>query len=632
MKKLIHLLVGFGVIVPAPISVIACGNKVEDQKETNEDVSELIKALKEETSKIISDFANSKKNKLIGLVNDNTAYNFFSRENIEKYGVNTDQKNNTAKSEMPENIKNDIVSDFNNILKISELENQLNTLATSSDKYNVILLNNKVVEDSNFDKNTIDIKYTNRNWNEEQEFDSSTDYFLSSTVIDLNVKIQYKNQEGIKESFNTNLHLSFTFTNDEVLISIVNDINSKAKSDYLNTDSNYSWLDSKMMEFNIKKDESYKMFDLFDSKKRQNIFSNIYNGEGFKNEIKTFIKNKYLKDINISLEFSENNVTVSKSTINDKMEDKKFSLFKNKTDEQSYKAINNSVFINLEENGNEINFKDYGLKNVNDKLFSLLNKNINIMNDDYKVSFNQFKEANKYTGNYEKSNSFMNGEVTINGLSLKINENYSLSINDFVISYSASIDNSENSDSNNSTMLKDTSFGNAVYFNAVKGIKSFQNVFDTRKTTIVNKNNNTEFNAPIAFSGKVRDNELEENIWDKLQSTASSYTSKMNQSLSLKRGDQINFRDKLLDEGNQSTFEFKMANYREKNESISFNAIYSDLTKQDNGFKQTTRYTGFFERTTAIQMKFNFLNLVFVYEEYNSALSDNSIFIERSTT
>ncbi|WP_339029375.1 lipoprotein [Spiroplasma endosymbiont of Cantharis nigra] len=634
MKKLLTILAGLGIASSATTSVIACGNKKQPPIEENNDVSELIEQFKKQSSEIMDSFINSKKNKLLGLIDDNGVYNFFNRKNIEKYGTNTNPDGLNVKEDLTENLKDDIVTDFNNILRTVELRNKLNELASSSDKFNVIIWNNEVVDSLDFDKNSIDIKYTNKDWQENEE--SNPNYFLSSTIINLKITIQFKNNDGNNQSFDTTIPLVFTYTNDEVLLKNIDKIQKNIENDFLSSESKFSWLDYQNSLLNLDKRTSYKLFDFFNSKKRSSIIDNIYTSTDFRDEFINFIKNKYLSEINIGLEFSSNNKpTISKNSIYSKVEANNYNAFLNEKDGQDYKDANQSILINIEESGNEVNFKDYGTKNVNKDVFSLLNKNIKTMYQNYEALFQTFLTESNYNGANKNTNSLVNGKVTLEGLSLVINSNYKLPINSVAIKYSLAIDNAENKNLNGENLIKDTSFGNAIYFNTIEGIKSFQNVFDTRESTILN--GSSQFQTPFAFSGKVRDEEIEANIWDNLQKESNgSFVDWVNKSLSLLNDNQIDFRDKLLENGHQGIFNLYFTNYY-PNGSVSdtspettYFGIYSDVQKTENGYKQVKRYAGYFSRKTGILLKFNFLNIVFVFEEYGKNIADNSIIIERS--
>ncbi|WP_342258423.1 lipoprotein [Spiroplasma endosymbiont of Dioctria linearis] len=630
MKKLLTILAGLGIASSATTSVIACGNKKQPPIEENNDVSELIEQFKKQSSEIMDSFINSKKNKLLGLIDDNGVYNFFNRKNIEKYGTNTSPEGLNVREDLTENLKDDIVTDFNNILRTVELRNKLNELANSSDKFNVIIWNNEVVDSLDFDKNSIDIKYTNKDWQENEE--SNPNYFLSSTVINLKITIQFKNNDGNKQSFDTTIPLVFTYTNDEVLLKNIDKIQKNIENDFLSSESKFSWLDYQNSLLNLDKRTSYKIFDFFNSKKRASIIENIYASTDFRDEFINFIKNKYLSEINIGLEFSSNNKpTISKNSISSKVEANNYNAFLNEKDGQNYKDANQSILINIEENGNEVNFKDYGTKNVNKDAFSLLNKNLKTMYQNYETLFKTFLAESNYNGVNKNTNSLANGKVTLEGLSLVINSNYKLPINSVAIKYSLAIDNAENKDLNGENLIKDTSFGNAIYFNTIEGIKSFQNVFDTRESTILN--GSSQFQTPFAFSGKVRDEEIEGNIWDNLQKVSDgSYVASVNKGLSLLNDNQIDFRDKLLENGHQGIFNLYFTNYYSNGSVTDTNwfGIYSDVEKTENGYKQIRRYKGYQERKTGILLKFNFLNIVFVFEEYGKPLADDSIIIERS--
>ncbi|AUB31707.1 hypothetical protein [Spiroplasma floricola] len=636
MKALLNLLAGFGIVASATTTVIACGTKKDEDKnpsKPNEDISELIKELKTKASDIISSHINSKKDKLLGLVNDGVQYNFFNRENIEKYGKSTDISTYSTKEEMTEEIKENIAKDFSNILNTSDLEKQLNDISKTSDKYDVILWNGSVVDSIDFDKSSIDIKYTNKDWQQEQLTKANDDYFLSSTIIKINIAIQYKNEDGIKENFTTTTPLSFTYTNDKTIVEIIKNIQTNIKKDFLATDSKYSWLDYKNSALNISQNKTYEMFDLFNENKRMQALKKIYTSDEFKTDFSSFIKSKYLNNININLEYEDNKVNFKSNTVTKKIETTKHDYFLDKQNSEEYSAITKAVMEKIQQYGDQIAFKDYGTKQVNNAIYSLLNKNLKGMLSNYQTDFSKFLTANSYEGNYKKTNSFMHGNVLLEGLLMRINENYVLPINAFELSYSASIDNSESSDNNNDTMIKDTSLGNAIYFNVIKGLESFQNVFDTREPTILNNSGSKQFRTPFAFSGKVRDGQIEENIWDKLKNSDGSFVWNLNESLSLNYKNQINFRDKLLEEGYQSTFRLATTNFNSNN-SINdiekWYGIYSDLEVTDQGYKETRLFSGFTSRTTALAIKMNFIYIAFVCEQYKADSSLQSIFIERS--
>ncbi|AUB31818.1 lipoprotein [Spiroplasma floricola] len=604
MKKLLSFLGAFGLIANTTAYAVSCGTK---DPMTNEQIEQLIKEYKEEVDTTSTSWINARRANLVKEAKETGSNSFFNIENVKKYGNNKDIENDKGEV-MTTEVKNNFQADVFSFLSLNDLSNELQLIASKSDKYNAILLNNKVV-DSIYTDNVV-IEYTSK----DVSGNVTEDYLLSSSKFDLIIKAAYKDQQGVKNTYEIKIPLFITFSNDGALSLKIKEIEKTFSSKFFNDDNKYSWIDRQAL--GISKEKGYEVLDTFYSdSSRQEAMKNLYQTSEFSSYVNSFIKTSYdLTDYDFT--FIDDKPSLKVGTPN------KLNIYGTGYLQSSNgyihvygqdksTTIQNAIFAESTIEDTDKTFKNYGNQRVNKFIFDLTTGS-----DTWKsrvesfqtLSYKSFKKNENYQGKYDDTTSIMYGSLDVEGLQMKINSNFYLPFNALKISYSVAIDNSiKNSEIANN---ESSAVLGALYFNAIKGIKSFQNVYNVKKPTTDS--------TYVSFTGLTKDNTIEQSIWRTIsgqtpvQDTGIWSTANMNSSLSLKNSDQLIYRNKLMNEGSQMSFNFGIASYFQGLWQLSQDYMQYSLTtdgikavKAGNGKGSDEAMYGFYINFNFIEMWIN---------------------------
>lgn len=625
MKKLLSLLSSLTLTATTAASVVSCGSDKSDEPSVNpndennqQEILQLIEEYKSQVNQMITSHIEANKDKLFEVADldspeNQATYNFINASNIEKYGKNTDDSGASSETITATDFTK-LFTDFSNILDLKKLETDLNNLAKNTSKYDLII-DKEVVDTLAGNQNSLKIQYTKNAGGTGAE---DQKYFVSSIELEINVTVKYKDYEGQIQKVKSSDTLVFTYTDNQTLVTSIQNMQSNIKDDYLSAiDGNYAWLDKSALKVGTAAgfENTGDLLKISNDDSRKAAFTSIYESTEFKTEIQNFIKQKYFGALNgIPLNIT-GDVKLDSTSKTKSLELTSTKGYLDSKDTDTFDGMRTAVLQKLEETDADISLKDYSDRSVNKSVYDYLAQNIKTMVDAYQTEFKKVTDGKEGLTNRNISQSFMHGQNKISGLFLKINDNYNLAFNSLTLQYSVSADNTDKAVVSGEDSLKNTSLGNAIYVNTVKGIKSFQNVFDTQAPTHENANGQT---VAFAFKGKPVDKpELTSNIWTNIKNSNGSYAANLNASLSLTTSEQSTFRNLLLEGGSQTLFDLRLVNVSPEGVAGTGSGIYADYTNSETGLYQSSRYQGYGTRFTGVRFQLNFISISLGFSQWS---------------
>ncbi|WP_339030438.1 lipoprotein [Spiroplasma endosymbiont of Cantharis nigra] len=587
MKKLLSLLGTVSLVATSSATVISCGGTVPPTVIPNEKLA-LIEELKKDLNSVIESYWLKINNNFFDLTsNQSTIYNFIQMRKIKEL-LGNNPKEALIGDKLSENDKILLIKD---IQKIVQEDNFKKFLLDNIDskKYSILLEGINLYNGFNVDWNTLEINYTEDSINNSQREDS----FLSYIKVNLVFNFQYLDSEGQTASYKSSKNFIFTLTSNELLIASISNLEKGIKSDYFLESQDYSWLDAKSFGYN---DDQYKKVFL----PKNNDFKNIYEGKAFKENIITYMKSKYFKQIpSVPLEFN-GDIIFDKFTKKDFVNANTAKSYDWKDSMSGGQKMYNSIFSKFENNSKA---QIFGVdSDINTYMYNYLRDNFMNFQKDYLVKFNNFisnleKESsieNSKIKDEIKNNSISFGEVKLKGLSIKINESYIHPINDLSIFTSIAVSNLETKENREEAAF--SSLFGAMYYNMISGIQEFQSIFDIKPRGAED--------LPIAsFSGNGSSVSGDaDNIWNGIKVSGNQFTQELNNSLSLNNTNLKKHRDILLENSNQSIF----------NWAINRDSIGAWHRVDDIGIVQGGYYGSFAENELEWIFKQNFINVKFL--------------------
>lgn len=553
MKKLLNILGSLSLTALPVTTIISCGSKNKSTEETPEpgtqeekpDFASVIADFKKEVSTIVSNELIKANKNLIEVENKGQAANneFLKKDVIQKY------KGDEAKKVTDED-KIKLKNDINKKLAIDNIKNELNKLKEKSE-YDIILKGvENVFKDFTLDFDNLKIDYKSFKDQETMQRDGSEvqpkESFTSNIKIPFKIKALFKDQES-KDDESTLIESNFIYslTDSSNIEKLGNSIVQTLQNQFFKDkkdDNSSAWLDANSLK--ISEDDKL----LHDNNKVSDYFSNV----NFKNGLVSYIQrdleetknNEFAK----TLTFAEGVEVLSKIEWSHSIENKQPTLYGWKDEATNGKKMMDLLFKGLSDKKT----KSLGSseQEVEESLYNYIKENSNSLFENYKSNTESWVANLKDDAikGIDLSSTSKIGYAYLKGLQFKIGDDYTQELPEFKILTSYSVDkNEKNWENDTFSEIEKSKTLAAIYHNSLKGINSFKNNFGITNTT--------DSNAIAAFSG-VKPNRVK-NLWDTLKNTGNQYKYAINSSLSLKDDDQKEFREILLKEGNQETFEWK---------------------------------------------------------------------------
>ncbi|AHB36668.1 lipoprotein [Spiroplasma apis] len=614
MKKLLNILGSLSLTALPVTTIISCGSKNKSTEETPEpgtqeekpDFASVIADFKKEVSTIVSNELIKANKNLIEVENKGQAANneFLKKDVIQKY------KGDEAKKVTDED-KNKLKNDINKKLAIDNIKNELNKLKDKSE-YDIILKGvENVFKDFTLDFDKLKIDYKNfedqgtmkRDGSEVQPKES----FTSNIKIPFKIKALFKDQES-KDDESTLIESNFIYslTDSSNIEKLGNSIVQTLQNQFFKDkkdDNSSAWLDANSLK--ISEDDKL----LHDNNKVSDYFSNV----NFKNGLISYIQrdleetknNEFAK----TLTFAEEVEVLSKIEWSHSIENKQPTLYGWKDEVNNGKKMMDLLFKGLSDKKT----KSLGSseQEVEESLYNYIQENSSNWFENYKSNTESWVanlKDEKITG-IDLSSTSKIGYAYLKGLQFKIGDDYTQELPEFKILTSYSVDkNEKNWENDTFSEIEKSKTLAAIYHNSLKGINSFKNNFGITNTT--------DSNAITAFSG-VKPNRAK-NLWDTLKNTGNQYKQALNSSLSLKDDDQKEFREILLKEGNQETFEWKF-------DRSTFNLLFG--IDERGLFNKIVYYAG--EKYLDINFALDFVNINFRVDGIWTTKHKNQILFEK---
>ncbi len=549
MKKLLNILATISLATIPSLTTLSCSTKNTANKPVNpiedKDYLKTIEEFKREVNSMVSSELMKANEKLIELTKDENRNKFLNKSNITTFAG----KENTLNKEN----KNSLLVDLNNKLFIQDIKSKLNTIKNDT-KYNIILDG----VDNLFDKleiswNTLNITYKN------YERDTSTSEnkekgFASNVKLNFALVINYKDKEGVLEEHKIDGSFIYSLTNDEAIKYFGETTIKELKNKYFiesNKTKKNSLLDASALGLDSKKDKFFN---------KDSLVASYFNNESFKNDLLTFIKNDLSSTKNnefiqrLDLSFASNIDTFSKIDYLVKLQNKSPKSYAWKDEKDNGKDIYDFIFKKeyVEPKSDSSNNND----NKIPTLYKYLSGETTSMLKKYKEDLQTFINNLDYFDQAEKEKLLTKdlsctsklGYVNLKGLQFKIGNDYSQELPEFRIltGYAVDLDD-KNWDDTRFASIDTSKTLSSVYYNTLNGIESFHKTFGIKSP----KNER----AMSAFTGSTPG--IITNLWDLFRAQDNQYRRELNKSLSLKLPTQKEYLDKLLLEGNQSTFNWQ---------------------------------------------------------------------------
>lgn len=577
MKKLLSIIAAMGLTSSTCFLTSACG--VKQKVSTDDDVLAtklLIAEFIADVKVIVYNHLEEVRPNLIRQSDDNVS-DFFTRANITTYGTDMNQPKKVPNL-IGENQIKEMIESFNQLVDNASLKNKINKLATNSDKYQILINENKVVSDIFFDVTSFSMIYVD------------DEAFLSNASILLIVNYNYLDYNQTLVNGSVRNYINLGVTGDSSIKQGVSNLEENLATDLMNSDSELVWLTA--LSFGYQQADFYKFFEFYNDQKRNKKLSDLINSDTWQGRLNNFIaEKKYFSGesvLDVKIDFTSKDVKSDRVIA-------KINPIHHVSTPQTYKESLNLRTTILEE---------YQAKD-DLKFISKISKGdqgiYDILNNSFASNYREFKNKSQnhlknYLGkNLNKDNIFV-GEIVVDGLALDFDKlNFVLPINAFSLTYALSLAN-DDFDIKTKSNLNQSLLGEAIYKNCVAGIESFQSNFGIESTSDKSPSSRFKNNAsskieylrvPLVFTGTRKISPLRVNIFDELKNYTSLLTggvatwTNFNQILSLLTPNLAPVRYNLLNDGYQGDFSFSI-----KNIFRSVNLVFDKEVKipDQNGF------------------------------------------------
>lgn len=635
MKKTLALLASFAMFSATSFQTISCGKKIDNDVDPNlVEYLKLIESFKAEISSIIFQHILESRDEMVRIIKNSSdeENEFFTIENIKEHGDNKDPNAEAPKplsSLDKENILNAFIVFFN----VKELTKKIEALATATDKYKVIIVKNKVLNEISFNIDTFNLNYSS-NINAE-----SIEVFVASAKIDLNVNYRYldfdKSLKNIKNKTNTLL----TMTNDSVLQSGIKNIEQNLGNDLIQNNDTSVWL--KASDIGYDSNNLFKTFDVYNENKRMGYLKNLFSKNTFENHLSDFVKSQnYFSDgeseiTDIQMDLTNSNI-IKDEAVNII---KPISAISNP---QEYETEIRNQFFEKYETNSKKTFTS-GEKDISSEVFDLVEGKLEKNYTEFQIALAQTFE--NYQGTNLSKNNIYSGKFYIEGISAYFkNLDFSLPIQNLVLDYVFRL-NDEEISSQKLDNLTSSSLGEAVYFNIVSGIKSFQTTLGTSSEERINIDTytNVETIVPLKFLGTDSNPEMKVNVWNEIPEKIETLENfdTLNNALSLNFDILSNLKFNLLNQGYQANFKLNFITMLDNGEIVNYVINQVDNTKipprtflkygpNKNQIRGISVFVDYMlpneqpYRSSGFNIEFSLLNFVISFYEFNSRTDSKS--------
>ncbi|ATX71628.1 hypothetical protein [Spiroplasma clarkii] len=544
----------------------------------------------------------------------------FSRSELQTYGTTRKDNHEYPGIPLTQEKANGIIERFATILEINELIDLVNKIVLSSNHYDILIVDGKIVKDISFNRNSIKISYT-------EKAASGALLFMSDIKIELNLEFQLINAS--KEIVNKNIitkQTIFALDNNDAKESLDN-LYVQIERAHVTGNPKISWWNSSTFDY-LKNDE-YKIFEMYYDKTRSWRLKDHYRSDKFKDTLNTLQKGN--ADWFVDSEFIVENLIIANETLISQVDLKQGQSRYYGFDESENDLLHQPIFSQLKELDGPINFVNLGVQKVNLELFSLLNATIRTPILDYQKNLkdhfsNEVFEEDRFTELFERDN-FMNGSVALQNPQFKITDDYSITLNTVIMNWILAVSGEK---FDGTAQLNRTSIGTAIYYNVISGIRGFHNIFGVKPSTkeINYTVDNVEKKQKVFLTATGNDNR-ESNFWNLFGTSNfvvgnTSSGVKLNNILSLRNDSLSNKRHLLLTAGYQGIFDLSMNVVDANNDQIiphpTFNHWYS--VKHVPERQEIVHSNSFFNLKLAFHIKLNFINIYFILQYTSSNLSE----------
>ncbi|ARU92303.1 hypothetical protein SCLARK_001869 [Spiroplasma clarkii] len=559
MRKILSILGIVGLVAGTSSTVLACGPKKPIVEGEDESIHELITEFNAEIARVVTEHFTSRSEKFNFKAEANSA-DIFSRDSLEKNGVN---RSNTEATEQPpigaaELEK--ITTKLKGILETEVLTSSINKISTDSNKFDVLTNNESIVSEIGFDENSIKVNYIIEELGASGE--DSKSVFLADVRTNVKISYKHKGSNGGQVSKDIKPGLSLVISDSAEIIKHLADVYKKVQESYKNiAKPTLTWW--KHEDLYAGTDEKSKMFEMYYDITRTGKLQRHYQGSSeFKTSLDSILKESVgpfrqsefdLKDVEVLSETLGSKVSTS---------DRLVKTYEN-NDASGVNPLHQPLFSKLETNGASYHFDGKPGTKVNDSVYSLLNDQakteINNYQTDLKTYYQTLDDSEKLAMNdlFERDN-FMNGSVALQNIVLKVTDDYQVQLNTINMEWVLAVSGEK---FNKDQQLHETALGSAIYFNTIKGIKSFHKAWGVIPSTYVVPNL-PDLGNPKVFLTATGDDGTGINPWDSFGGVYYCKTpteiNSFNQILSLQTDKLSTKRHLLLNSGSQGTFVLQM--------------------------------------------------------------------------
>ncbi|ARU91296.1 hypothetical protein SCLARK_00629 [Spiroplasma clarkii] len=523
--------------------------------------------------------------------------NFLNKNNISKYGVNADN-NDTQESELETEQIAELKVDFHKITKTNTLVNALNAIVRSTDKYQLIIQDNKLVSDVDYLPD-FSIRFTRT----DSDTPPQPDYFTAYTIDNLQVDYQYFDANGLPVKQTINREFNYIQTSDVNLELGLGKIHDKTAEELITQESEYAWLTKNSFANYENAETSSGVFGLLNPTLNASRLTELYNTSGFVDDLNERVAKKAF-GAQTGLRFKAGKIeltadpaeTISVENKNDIVE-KSY---------ESFETLRAAVFENLDtENAEQVaSITEFVVKNTPQTL-----PEFNVKLTD------KLQTTLGYTGTKVNEDNFTSGLVGLSGFEIQVNENFSIKLNDLIVRYVVAF----NGEVNAPETIQDSPIVKAMVENTCQGIKAFQTAWGTTKSSV----KETEPKPLFAFK--------DEGIWQTLLPDVYMGTGhQFKTSLSLMEGRQIALRQMLLIQGKQTGFNLEVLTTKADGTEGTIPRLWlAYYNAKGYVLLENSNHEGWFHN---LRFEINFLNLLFAMNEWpsNDASLKDQVLIQKT--
>ncbi|ASP28296.1 hypothetical protein SCORR_v1c05240 [Spiroplasma corruscae] len=604
MKKLLSILTTILIGSTIPTAVIACGsenpsNDVDPAPETNEvdSYNETLNTFKKEVSEIIN--KNIKLASQSWFENDdgNKNFSFFKKNNYSSYFTNYVQNktNNTNLTDIF-NINSDNKTNYFNDLKLktnyNKIKEEVEALKSKSE-YDILLsdVTNIITIDESLADTEGDVSKLSIYESKNSESVNKDGYILN-TIANFNFSIKYKNADNTNvTNFNQRSTLNYTLTTYKGLAEGISDKSKSIKWNYLqkdlNNENNDGYLDLSSINKESESDDKF----VKNSSKIKETLKNKFN-----DPLKAIIEelNKSLEslgELKDFIKFSPKNENDNSFNFED-LNDSNLWDYKVEPSVSNYSWKNNRTGWNDDSflNGSEL-YKSimFNKGEGNSSLDNYLSDNIKNWSNTFVKNVleseadSQILENETVKSNLKKLLSIK--FLSLSNIQLKIGD-FTKDMNELKIGYGSTVDITESLDN----LTNESRTYKSIKQNIKNGLNQFSEIFKLEDSYTSPSQNTSLFTVKS-------DNEF---FWNNANNIHNTNDLSNFFSLNKNETDFIKKRKKIIDEGNQSNFEFNFSPSGGNVPSLGYN---------DTGLQMTRPWSGM--PYIDINIKLDFLNLNF---------------------